>query len=115
VGTYRNNYYAGKGALIYNESGKGKVYYFGGAFSRETAMMFLKKLSLAEPYANIMTLPESCELAVREKGNSLYYFVLNYAKTTAAIALKKEMRDLYSGRTVSGTIELQPYGTAVYL
>ena len=115
AGTYKNNYYAGKGALIYNEFGKGKVYYFGGVFGRKTAMVFLKKLGLAEPYADVITLPESCELAIREKENTFYYFVLNYAKTTAIITLKKGMRDLYSGKIISGTIELQPYGTVVYV
>ena len=115
MGIYKNNYYAGKGALIYNEFGKGRVYYFGGAFSRDTAMVFLKKLGLAEPYADVITLPESCELAVREKDNAFYYFVLNYAKTTAAITFKKEMRNLYSGKKISGTIKLEPYGTAVYV
>jgi len=112
---YKNNYYAGKGALVVNEYGKGKVYYFGGAFNRETAMVFLKKLGLTEPYADIMTLPESCELAVRKKENNLYFFVLNFGKTTISINLLKEMRDLYSGKIVSGIIELPPYGTAVYI
>jgi beta-galactosidase len=114
LGTYKNNYYAGKAALICNEVGKGKVYYFGGTFNREAALVFLKKLGLSEPYASIITVPESCEIAVRKKDNTCFYFVLNYDKKPASIVLKKEMKDLYSGKAVSGTVELPPYGTAVF-
>jgi beta-galactosidase len=115
AGTYKNNYYAGKAALVYNEFGKGKVYYFGGTFNREASLIFLKKLGLAEPYADLITVPESCEIAVRKKGNTSYCFVLNYSKDAASISLKKEMKDLYSGKTISGTVELPPYGTAVFV
>jgi beta-galactosidase len=114
VGIYTNNYYAGKGALIYNEYGKGKVYSFGGAFNRETAGAFLKKLAIAEPYRDIIELPESCELAIRRKEDNRYLFILNYAKQTAALNFKKEVQDLYTQKPVIGAVELPAYGTGVY-
>jgi beta-galactosidase GanA len=73
--TYKNNYYKGEAALIRNKSGKGSAYYFGGTFNRESAMVFLKKLDIKNPYKNILSVPEGCELAVRknsEKNTSLF-------------------------------------------
>ncbi|MDR1970470.1 MAG: beta-galactosidase [Treponema sp.] len=114
LGTYRKSYYAGKAALLCNAYGRGKVYYFGGAFSLRGASVFLKKLKLAEPHAHVIEAPQDCEIALRIKGDEKYYFVLNYSKEAVSITLKKELRDLYSGKTAAGKLELPPYGTAVY-
>jgi beta-galactosidase len=114
VGTYTNNYYEGKAALIYNEYGKGKVYYFGGAFNRKTALVFLKKLGVADPYRHIVEVPESCEIAVRRKENNRYLFVLNYARQSYTITFKQEVQDLYTKKPVIGAVELPAYGTGVY-
>ncbi|MDR3336334.1 MAG: beta-galactosidase [Treponema sp.] len=114
LGKFKQNYYEGRAGLICNEYGKGRVYYFGGAFTRETAMVFLKKLGIAEPYRDIIDTPDSCELVLRESNGEKYLFVLNYSKQGTVITLKKELQDLYSGKAVSGRVELPPYGTAVY-
>jgi beta-galactosidase len=114
LGSYTKSYYKSSPALIVNEYGKGKVYYFGSVFSRESAGVFLEKLGIAHPYRDLFELPECCELALRKKEEKHFFFVLNYAKKTAHITLKTEMIDLYSQKSVSGTIELPAYGTAVY-
>jgi beta-galactosidase len=114
LGTYTHNYYAGKAALIYHEQGKGKVYYFGGAFNRGTAGVFLKKLNIAEPYRDLIELPESCELAIRRKGDNRYAFVLNYAKSPNTIMFKRPVQDMYTKKPVTGEVELPAYGTGVY-
>jgi beta-galactosidase len=114
LGTYRQNYYAGKAGLVCSEYGKGRVYYFGGAFTRRTAMVFLKKLGIAEPWRDILEIPECCELALREGNGRRFFFVLNYGKQSAVLTVKRELQDLYAGGAVSGKIELPPYGTAVY-
>jgi beta-galactosidase len=110
---YKNGWYAGKGALTFRKHGAGKVYYFGGAFTRETAAIFLKKLGLAEPHGDTLEVPPGCELAVRVKGKSRYYFVLNYERYPATLSLKKELTDVFTGKKCSGAVELAPYGTVV--
>jgi beta-galactosidase len=114
LGTYRNNYYAGKPALICNDYGKGKAYYFGAAFSREAALVFLEKLGAANPYGDLVETDKSCEIALRKGENGSFLFILNYAGAAARVTLKKEMRDLYTGQNCSGKLELPPFGTAVY-
>ena len=114
LGRYENCYYAGAPGLICNALGAGKVYYFGAAFTEETARVFLEKLGAAFPYADVLELPWECELAVREKDGRKYYFVLNYKKTPVKIQVKEALVDLYTGETVSGQVELEAFGTKVY-
>jgi len=112
---YVSSYYAGTPALISNEKGKGRVYYFGGAFNEHTAQVFLEKLGAAQPYQDIIALPEGCELMVREaQDGSQYFFVLNYLEEAAEICLKERFLDLFEGKEVQGELELPPFGTKVF-
>ena len=111
---YTNSYYKGTPGLISNPYGKGRVYYFGATFSEQAAGVFLDKLKLSEPYQDVITVPEDCELAVRENEGKTYLFVLNYSREEAAITLHKAVIDLYSGKEQSGNQRLEPYGTRVY-
>lgn len=114
LGTYASGYYAGTPALIRNRFGKGEAYYFGGAFALDTARVFLKKLGEAEPYGDVLALPESCELAVRRKGGKAYLFVLNYLAEAAELVVKRRLTDMWTGETVLGEIELEKYGVRVF-
>ena len=110
---YRSDYYAGSGALVSNMVGKGKVYYYGTAFHEESARVFLEKLQVISPYRDVVHVPESCEVAVRRKGEDRYLFLLNYDKNPAKIELCRKGIDLYTGEEISGQRELEGYGTLV--
>lgn len=114
LGTYRNSYYAGEPALIRNRFGRGEAYYFGGAFALDTAKLFAKKLRIAEPFKDVIELPESCELAVRENDGRRFLFVLNYLPCEAQIVLKTQVLDLFAGEETKGHVTLAPYETKVY-
>lgn len=111
---YTDSYYAGEPALIRKQTGKGAAYYFGGAFSLEAALAFLRNLGEAEPYGDVIELPECCELAVRTDGEKRFLFVLNYTAQEVRLNLKKPMTSLWSGGTESGEILLEKYGVRVY-
>lgn len=110
---YENSYYKGVPALIEKKTGRGRTLYFGGAFTEETVKAFFAKLGVLAPERDVVELPESCELAVREKNGQKYYFLLNYAKEEAVCTLKRPMTELYTGKTVSGQLVLPQYGTSV--
>ncbi len=115
VGVYTSSYYAGTPALIRHPYGKGQAYYFGGAFTEKTAEVFLEKLGVIDPYRNIIQVPESCEIAVREKGGVRYLFVLNYGNTPAAITLKQPVNDLFADEaSAAGVRTLEKYEARVY-
>lgn len=114
LAVYSSGYYAGTPALIRNRFGRGEAYYFGGAFALDTAKVFLRKLGLAEPFGGVIGLPESCELAVREKAGRRYLFVLNYPAQSVGIVLKKPLRNLLNGSVEEGAQELEAYGVRVY-
>jgi beta-galactosidase len=114
LGRYTKSYYQSSPALIVNEYGGGKVYYFGSPFSRETARVFLEKQGLAEPYRTIVDAPEDCELAIRRKGDTQFLFLLNYARNPVAVTFKREVQDLYTAQSVTGPVELPAYGTGAY-
>lgn len=113
LGVYTSGYYAGTPALICNQYGKGEAYYFGGAFAVDTVRVFLEKLGVAEPYQDVMELPESCELAVREKDGQQYLFILNYLSTPAEVVLKKDVYDMLKKEKLCGKIVLEPYGVSI--
>jgi len=114
LAVYASSYYAGTPALIRRRFGAGEAYYFGGAFALDTAEVFLEKLGAARPYEDVVCLPESCELAVRRKGEAEYLFVLNYLPESAEITLREEVQELWTGETVSGRRQLEGYGVGVY-
>ena len=111
---YENAYYEGTPALISKETGKGKAYYFGGAFDEETALAFIEEFGLINPFGKLISLPEDCELAVREKNGKQYLFVLNYSKENVEITLHQNLRSIYTGEIESGCITLGGYETKVY-
>ena len=112
-GVYTADYFAGYGVLISKQFGKGKVYYYGSAWNEKSAEIFLKKLGVCTPYSELVEVPESCEIAIRRKGESRFLFVLNYDKNSVRFTLKEKGVHLYTGENVEGEIPLEGYGTAV--
>ncbi len=102
---------AGAGALVSRQVGEGKVYYYGSAFTERTVRAFLKRACAENPYGNLLTVPETCEIAARVKEGVRYLFVLNYLDTPAEIKVIETMRDMYTGKDVSGSLILEGYGT----
>lgn len=100
--------------MIHNSYCNGEVYYYGAAFAEDTAELFLRNTGMAEPYGNLLTLPSTCELAVRTKEEEKYFFVLNYKAENAEICLHEKMYSLFEDRMVDGKVILEPYGVRVY-
>lgn len=108
-GVYTGDYYKGKAGFISRNVGKGRIYYFGAAFSTAAAEMILQKLGYATPYAEVLELPRCCELAIRKKGKMNYYFVLNYSDLSQEILVHCSMLDMNTGEEVCGIRKLKAY------
>ena len=114
LSVYDKDYYRGSAALIGRRCGKGKVLHFGGTFTCENVTRFLEDAGVLSPWKEFVSLPESCELVVREKDGRQYLFVLNYAWEAQKICLKKAVTDLDTGLPAEGEVELPAFGTKVY-
>ena len=110
-GKYISDCYAGSGALVSHTVGRGKVFYYGSAFSESAAGIFLEKLGVANPWGNILELPECCELAICGDGVHRFAIILNYLKTLAEIRIHRPVRDLITGEKREGVCTLPGYGT----
>lgn len=109
LGTYGDGWYKGMPALCKKQTGMGYTYYFGGGFSSDAAARFLKKLGATQPYADLFSLPEQVELAVR--GDTA--FLLNYVGESIRICLKKPMLSVLDEKTLEGEVRMSPYGVIV--
>jgi len=110
---YTSDYYAGSGALVSKAVGRGRAYYYGTAFNEASARVFLEKLGAAEPWKHAVELPESCELAVREKDGRAYAFILNYRREPASVVFHQEAFSLLDDRALGGAVEIPAYGVMV--
>ena len=115
LGTFDASYYQGCAGLLRKKLGKGSVYYFGAAFTQETAAAFLKKLGMAESFSEYLDAPPECELALREKDGKKWLFVLNYQNSPVALRLKSSLKEVFSQEEKSGEIEMKPFETMVFL
>lgn len=110
---YMTDYYKGSGALISNTYGQGKAYYYGTAFDRDAATYFLEKLDVSNPYGKVVDVPETCEVAVRKKGDTRYLFVLNYENKENTIIFRQPVEKLSTGEVLQGNVVLKPYEVVV--
>ena len=110
---YTSDYYAGSGALVSHAVGAGRAYYYGTALTEAAARVFLEKLNVAEPYRDVIELPESCELAIRGDETGACAIILNYLKTPATLNVRKPCQSLLTGEVVEGETELPAYGVEV--
>lgn len=106
---YVGDFWEGEIALTENEYAAGKVYYFGGTFTKGVAEYFMKKLNLAEPFAEFLSAPEEVEL--ERRGN--YLFALNYSSEPQKITWKRFVTDTDNGAKTVGDMVLPPFGTKV--
>ena len=111
---YSGNYYKGSPALIETKVGEGKILHFGGTFTRNTVKEFLEYAGILEPFADLIHVPEECELAIRKKEDKEYLFVLNFSKYDQEIQIYHAMTDMDSDETIEGMVTLAPYETKVY-
>lgn len=109
LGTFVESYYEGKPALTCHKVGRGQVYYWGGAFSQQTASVFLQKLGYGHLFDTSLSLSSETELC-RRGG---YLFILNFAPETVKVTLHQPLPNVLSGETLVGEQELAPYDVLI--
>lgn len=104
IGTFESNYYAGKPAVSVKKLGKGKAYYFGGAFGEDTAKYFIEREGLKTPMGvdALIEIPENIELAIR----GVHIILLNYGEEAVSMKCTGKFHELISDTVFENQITL---------
>ena len=118
IATYGRDFYAGEPALTRNRFGKGEAWYLATRGNDGLLDAFYGMLAkcLALPRAVSADLPDGVSAHVREGENgNRFTFILNFASAPRSVDVGPVPRcDLLgSGRSVSGVVELPPFGALV--
>ncbi len=111
IGTFENNYYAGKPAATVNTVGAGKVYYYGAAFAEDTAKAFIELEGLSTPCetARAINIPENVELAIRGD----YMILLNFDEASVEMDCAGMFTDVITGIEFHGKITIPGFDAVV--
>lgn len=112
ISTFSNAHFEGKPALVKRNFGLGSSYYFGGVFNLDLASLLIKEFELNN-YQDQFVLPEEIELAIRQKDEKEYVFLLNYSNRPQEIDVKKEFRNALTGNKIMSQFTLNPYDVMI--
>jgi beta-galactosidase len=113
LATYVKDFYAGRPAITMNTFGLGKAVYIGTMshqhFYNDLVVWLRQMCSLHQ----LLKVPESVEVSMREKEGTRVFFLLNHQSTPVRIQFYKPMHDFLTGNTFSGNYDLPPHGVLV--
>ena len=109
LGVFQNEYYRNQPALTCRQRGKGKAFYLGAGFTKESAQAILQIAQIGSPFDSIIQVPAEVELAVREGAGGAYLFVLNYKNEEKKIVIKQDLQELLSEKVMTGEVTMQPF------
>lgn len=114
-GNYLEDFYANTSAITSNSYKKGKAYYIGGRLNDEFHEDFygklIEELSLLPKY--VVKHDKGVSVQLRQDKNYYYAFIMNFTEQKQTITLLQDGLNLLTGQKVSGTMELEQYGTLV--
>lgn len=103
----------GSGAVVSRKVGEGTVYYYGSAFNAGSAKVFMEKMGVLSPWKAIISLPECCELAVREKDGRQFAFILNYSGEEVSVRFAEPVRNMLTGEMLSADCTMSGFDTLI--
>jgi len=113
LAVYGDDFYAGRPALTVNAYGQGEAYYLatdaGPAFLADFYGQICAERGIGAP----LEASAGVEVTQRHKDGVSFTFALNHNAQPAQITLPAPMRDLLSGRELSGAVTLSPYDVLI--
>ncbi|NLV74823.1 MAG: hypothetical protein GXY52_09115 [Chloroflexi bacterium] len=110
---YTSDYYAGQPALTRSKYRSGQAYYLGTMLETPDLCKLFSWMLSEAGVACADELPEGLEVTQRVLDGKTLTFVLNHSASPVQYVLNGEMRELISGKTVSGVLELPAYEVAI--
>jgi beta-galactosidase len=112
LGTYKEDFYAGRPALTVNNFGKGRVYYMAARFDESFLQDFYSELTGQLGLKRILDteLPDGVTAQMRTDGTKEYIFLMNFSEDSKTVDIGEEQaEELLTGKSLSGGILLKPY------
>ncbi len=113
LATFGRDFYAGRPAMTLQTFGLGKAIYVGTVSQQAfyfDLVAWLRNLCLLP---QLLKVPDTVEVSLRQKGDSKVFFLLNHQSTPVRITFYKPMHDFLTERTFSGNYDLPSHGVLV--
>lgn len=112
---FDSDFYEGQPAVTVNRRGAGQAYYIASRnearFHDDFYARLMKELNMAPPHA--IQFPKGVSVQARTDGETDYIFVMNFTEERQTVKLDQDYRNLDSGHSIRGNVELQPYGVLI--
>lgn len=116
IGSYLDDFYAGRPAVTVNRYGQGCAYYIASRNDDEFTNDLLEALTrtLALSCVAPGPLPPGVTAQARYKDNKEFVFLMNFSSTPAEVQiLRQPSTDILSGKAMNGRLTLPGYGVSV--
>lgn len=108
LGTYAQDFYAGKAAVTMNQFGEGRAIYVGTMSSLPFYHDLITWLRQICGIAPLLRAPDQVEVSMRARGDYRIYFLLNHHSQNVHVQFFKPVRDCLTGKTISGGYDIPP-------
>lgn len=106
IGTYTEDYYAGKPAITMNTVGQGRVVYIGTVGDVRFYDVIARWLLQQAGIPPLLDLPDGVEVTERWQSDQRLLFVLNHTAQEQRVNLTRLYVNLMSGTAVSGAVSI---------
>ena len=106
LGTYAQDFYAGKAAITMNQFGEGRAIYVGTMSSLPfyyDLVSWLRQICALNP---LLRVPDQVEVSMRTRGDYRIYFLLNHNPQSVHVQFYKPVRDCLTGKPISGGYDI---------
>ena len=110
---YQGAWFNGTAALTRHRTGKGSCIHWGSTFTLPVLKKLFDMTGLSGHFDDLISLPESVEIAERTKDGKRFFILLNYMPEAQEIVLHRHMKDMVRGTSVFGKRIIHPFQVLV--
>lgn len=111
LATYTKGAYAGKAAITSHAFGKGKAIYVGAHLEPADLARVLLTFIAASGVRSRVRVPAGVEVTTRHSPQGTITYLLNHTAAPQSVAIRG--KDLLTGETSSGIVQLEAYGVRI--
>lgn len=116
LATYQQDFYEETPALTHKSYGEGETYFMAARAGHDFLTTFYQTLISDLGLENGIVASHNPEVSiqVRYQGGNAYYFIMNFAEHENTITLQQNLKNMETGESIEGELNLKPYEAAVF-